>query len=218
MNKIRTILLDALILFAVSTVFVALADRAFSGLKGKVPKDDPVVTAIGQGELSGLEAAIKELEKDPKYSVATQTDEHRRTSLMRAAYANLDDPAKLKKADETRAPMVTLLLAKGSLIDAVDRDGWSALMWAAWSGMPMVANELLNRGANPGLADHHGNTALIIAAQRGQLEIIKALLAKGADKTATTKSGLTAAAAAATGKRLHADQAETFDAILAVLQ
>ncbi|MCF7673752.1 MAG: ankyrin repeat domain-containing protein [Akkermansiaceae bacterium] len=205
MNKIRLILLDALILFAVSTVFVVFADRAFSGLKGKIPKDDPVVTAIGQGQIDGLRASIALLEKDPKVGakVALKTDEHGRTSLMRAAYANLVDAGKLKEADDKRTEMIGVLLEHGALIDAVDHDGWTALMWACWSGMPATVDRLLESGASPAAADAEDNTALIIAAQRGHAGIVKALLAKGADRSARNKAGKTALAAAETGFAEH---------------
>ena len=203
MNKIRIILLDGLILFAVSTVFVALADQAFSGLKGKIPKDDPVVTAIGKGELKNLETVIAELESKSKLSVATQTDEHGRTSLMRAAYANLSDADQLKEADDKRAPMIATLLAHGAPINGQDEDGWTALMWAAWSGMPGVVNTLLEKDASAALADRQGNTALIIAAQRGHADIVKALLTKGASQAAKNKAGKTARDAAQTGFDQH---------------
>ncbi len=203
MNKIRIILLDALILFAVSTVFVALADQAFSGLKANIPKDDPVVTAIGKGELSNLESVIATLESNSKASVATQTDEHGRSSLMRAAYANLSDSDKLKEADKKRVPMIATLLAHGAPVDGQDSDGWTALMWAAWSGMPGVVNALLEKSASHALADRQGNTALIIAAQRGHADIVTALLANGASQTAKNKAGRTARDAAQTGLDQH---------------
>lgn len=205
MNKIRLILLDALILFAVSTVFVVFADRAFSGLKGKIPKDDPVVTAIGQGKIDGLKESIALLAKDPKVGaqVALKTDEHGRTSLMRAAYANLADAGKLKEADDKRAEMSGVLLEHGALIDAVDLDGWTALMWACWSGMPATVDRLLESGASPAAADAEGNTALIIAAQRGHAGIVSALLAKGADPSVRNKAGKTALAAAEAGFAEH---------------
>ena len=221
MNKIRTILLDALILFAVSTVFVALADRAFSGLKGKIPKDDPVVTAIGQGEIKGLESVIAGLENDPRTQgkVATQTDEHGRTSLMRAAYANLGDSKILKETDEKRAPMIALLLAHGARLDAVDHDGWSALMWAAWSGLPTAVAKLLDSGADHSLTDRQGNTALIIAAQRGHADIVTELLAKGADRAAKNSAGQTARDAAKTGLEQHpTSQSAGFNAVIDALR
>lgn len=225
MNKIRLILIDALILFAVSTVFVVFADRAFSGLKGKIPKDDPVVTAIGQGEIAGLKASIALLEKDPKVGnqVALKTDEHGRTALMRAAYVNLADPAKLKEADQTRAEMVQLLFEHGASINAVDHDGWTALMWASWSGMPTAVERLLEQGASPATADAKGNTALIIAAQRGHAAIVKSLLAKGADSSARNKAGETALEAAETGfvrhpARQYPKLAGGYEAVLAALR
>lgn len=205
MTKLHIIALDALILFAVSTVFVAVADRAFSGLKGKIPKDDPVVTAIGQGELKGLEGVVAKLEADPatKAKVAIQTDEHGRTSLMRAAYANLGDPEKLKEADGIRKPMIALLLAHGALLDGQDDDGWSALMWACWSGLPQVVESLLEHGASHTLADRQGNTALHIAARRGHAGIVQTLLAKGADRSQMNKVGENALAAAELGLQQH---------------
>jgi ankyrin repeat protein len=225
MNKIRLILLDALILFAVSTVFVALADRAFSGLKGKIPKDDPVVTAIGQGEIDGLKESIALLKRDPKVGakVALKTDEHGRTSLMRAAYANLADPGKLEEADDKRAEMIGVLLEHGAVIDAVDLDGWTALMWACWSGMPATVERLLENGASPAAADAEGNTALIIAARRGHARIVRALLAKGADRAARNKAGNTALTAAEAGfaehpARQYPDLAAGYQEVLAALR
>jgi ankyrin repeat protein len=205
MNKIRLIVIDALILFAVSTVFVVVADRAFSGLKDEIPKDDPVVTAIGQGKLDGLKESIALLEKDPKVGakVALKTDEHGRTSLMRAAYLNLADAGKLKEADEIRAEMIVVLLDHGAVVDAVDHDGWTALMWACWSGMPAAVDRLLESGADSAAADAEGNTALIIAAQRGHAGIVKALLANGADRAVRNRAGNTALAAAVTGFAEH---------------
>lgn len=218
MNKLRTILLDALILFSVSTLFVVMADRAFSGLKGKIPKDDPLVTAIGQGELKGLEEAIAGLAGDPASIVTPLNDKHGRNSLMRAAYVNLAAADKLQEADAARADMVALLLRHGAQLDALDHDGWTALMWAAWSNLPQVVNQLLEHHANLAQADSQGNTALIIAAQRGNVAIVKALLAKGADKTAVTKRGLTAAAAAETAKQQDRSQAKAYDEVLAALR
>lgn len=205
MIKLRTILLDALILFAVSTVFVIAADFAFSGLKKKIPKDDPVVTAVGQGEIKGLETAIKEVKEDSnnRDTVVAKTDEHGRTSLMRAAYVNFADPEETAKADDKRPPMVTLLLDEGAPLNAKDHDGWTALMWASWSGLSKVVDTLLERGADIAVADQQGNTALIIAARRGNVEVVKFLLAKGADKAARNKAGHSALQAAELGLKEH---------------
>jgi ankyrin repeat protein len=204
MIKLRTILLDALILFLVSTLFVAVADFAFSGLKKKIPKDDPVVTAIGQGEQKALENVLAEAPDRAK--AANRADEHGRTSLMRAAYLNLAEVGKVAETDETRMHMAESLLINGASPTATDNDGWTALMWAAWSGLPKVADLLLQNGCPLDAADRQGNTALIIAARRGNVEVVQALLAKGADKTARNQAGLTALQAAELGLKEHSQQ------------
>ncbi|MBN8458164.1 MAG: ankyrin repeat domain-containing protein [Verrucomicrobia bacterium] len=205
MTKIRTILLDAAILFAVSTVFVIAADFAFSGLKRKIPKDDPVVTAIGQGEWKPVEEILEKAQSDPttRVEVTNRTDEHGRTSLMRAAYANFSDTEKLAETDDVRRHMVESLLAHGSAINATDKDGWNALMWASWSGLPKVADTLLGTGADVAAKDKLGNTALMIAARRGHADIVSKLLAKGADKNARNNAGLSAIDEAVRGMKEH---------------
>ncbi len=194
MNKILTILLDALILFAVSTVFVYLADLGFSGLKKKIPKDDPVVTAIVQGDIGNVESVLKEVKakQDINVKVVAKTDEHGRTALMRAAYANLSSAEAIAKTDEKRAPMIALLVEHGAPKDARDNDGWTALMWASWSGLDKTADRLLEAGAKPSVADMLGNTALSIAALRGNAAIVRSLMDKGADPSAVTLAGKTA--------------------------
>lgn len=191
-NKIWVIFKDGLILFGVSTVLVVLADWAFSGLKEEVPKDDPIVAAISQGEIKNVEDAVIAAKKIDEDKAIIAVDEFGRTSLMRAAYANLANEDTLKEYDEKRATMCALLLDQGGSLDATDKDGWTALMWASWSGLPKVAETLLSRGAAVGNADRQGNTALTIAAQRGNADIVKSLLEKGADKNAQTSTNQTA--------------------------
>ena len=124
----------------------------------------------------------------------------------------------LSDADEIRADMVGVLLDRGAKLDKTDNDGWTALMWAAWSGLEKVAEVLLERGAGTGFADRQGNTALIIAAQRGQAGIVKLLLARGAAKGAANQHGLTALAAADKGKQQYPTKADGYDAVIAALR
>jgi len=124
----------------------------------------------------------------------------------------------LTETDETRLEIVALLLSHGAALDTVDNDGWTALMWASWSGLTKVAEKLLASGASPSFADHQGNTALIIAAQRGNADIVKALLAKGANKAAANKAGKTALEAAKIGIAQYPDKAPGYNAILAQLR
>jgi ankyrin repeat protein len=187
MNKIRVIIEDGLILFLVSTVLVVVADMGFSKLKGKTPKDDPIVTAIVQGNATSLAELVK-----PGESVTEKADAHGRTALMRAAYANIDADKLRDETDGKRAPMIQLLVSNGAKIDTKDNDGWSPLMWAAWSDMPKTAAVLIENGASPATADKHGNTALILAARRGNVEIVRLLAATGDTRAALeqAKTGL----------------------------
>lgn len=216
-NKIWIILKDGLILFGVSTVLVVLADVGFSGLKKKVPKDDPVVAAIFQGELKGVEEALTAAKKKDSDKAMLATDEHGRTSLMRTAYLNLTNDEELKKQDEKRAGMTTLLLDQGSLIDAKDKDGWTPLMWAAWSGTTKVAAVLLERGATTEAADRQGNTALMIAAQRGNTGCVRSMLEKGAKKEAATPAGITALDMAKSGKTDYPGREACYKEVISLL-
>lgn len=178
MSKLRIIITDGLILFAVSTVLVVVADMAFSQLKGKTPKDDPIVTAITQADTAVLTSLAK---VGP--TMTGKTDQHGRTALMRAAYANLDNTTRLTEIDDKRAAMIPLLLTNGAPLDAKDNDGWTALMWAAWSGLPKVATELLKNGADQAPADPQGNTAIALAARRGHVEVVRILAGTTASQT-----------------------------------
>lgn len=224
MTKLRTILLDGAVLFAVSTVFVVLADLGFKGLKGKGMEEDPLVTAIGKGEVSGLKEVLAKLKDESGGKpVVAMVDEHGRTALMRAAYANLGSVTRLEEEDGKRAAMVEALLGEGAALDARDRDGWTALMWAAWSGLKRTADGLLKAGADVGVADAQGNTALIIAAQGGHAGLVEALLAKGADRGQRNAAGLTALEAARAAEESHKSRmnplrAERYQKVIRLLE
>jgi len=213
MTKLKEIFSDGIILFALSTGFVMVVDKGFSKLKGAVKADDPIVTAIVQADSKKLQEVVKQGE-----SVTNETDELGRSALMRAAYANYADPATIADTDAKRVAMVELLVSHGAQLDTLDRDGWSALMWASWSGLNQVASKLLELGAAHQFADKQGNTALIIAAQRGHADIVKALLAKGADKTVANKSGKTALEAARLGLEQYPDKKDRYGTVIAALR
>ena len=212
MNKALWILIDAAILFAVSTLFVLLANLAFSGLKGKTPKDDPLVTAITQGNMTELTAAATAGGK-----VAALFDAQGRSALMRAAYVNLSDPTLIATADAKRAAMIPLLLEHKAPLNQQDHDGWTALMWAAWSGLPQTATQLLDKGALATPADRQGHTALALAARRGNVDIVRQLLARGADPAATTLSGQSVLDLARAGLREYPAKAPAYQEIIGLL-
>lgn len=183
MNKMLVIFVDGLILFVVSTVLVIVADQGFSKLKGKTPKDDPIVTAIVQDKTELLAELVK-----PGSAVTEKTDEHGRSALMRAAYANIDGKKLLEETDTKREPIIQLLISNGAKIDAKDKDGWTALMWAAWSNLPKVAAMLIKNEASPVTTDKQGKTALTLAARRGNVEIVRLLAPNGGAEAAIAQA------------------------------
>jgi ankyrin repeat protein len=213
MTKLKEILTDGVILFAISTGFVLVVDRGFSTLKGKVKQDDPIVTAIIQADSEKLAEGVKK-----GGSVTNETDELGRAALMRAAYANYSNPKTIEETDAKRVAMVELLVKQGAQLDTLDNDGWSALMWASWSGLTQVASKLLDLGASHQFADRQGNTALIIAAQRGNAGIVRALLAKGADRAVSNKAGKSALDAANSGLEQYPDKRPAYGEVLAALR
>ncbi len=86
------------------------------------------------------------------------------------------------------------LLAKSEGIDinAVDEDGNTALMLAAFFAKKDIVRALLDAGADVNVKNKKGNTALIIAAWHGRVNMVEALLAKGADVSVKDKYGNTA--------------------------
>lgn len=212
MNRILTIIVDGIILVAVSTLFVIAADKAFSGLKGKTPKDDPLVTAILQEDLKQLESKLGD-GSAPDASI----DEHGRSALIRAAYVNLSDAKATAASDEKRAPMAALLISRGAAPDHLDTDGWNALMWASWSGLPKTAAVLIENKANVRTADKQGQTALTLAAARGHVEVVRLLLTHDADPAAATTRGQNALDLARIGLATHPKRKSAYEEILRLL-
>ncbi|MFY7780519.1 MAG: ankyrin repeat domain-containing protein, partial [Tagaea sp.] len=64
-----------------------------------------------------------------------------------------DNTALMAAAREGHAAVLDLLHARGARIDATTRDGWTALLYAAWAANHVVANILVDRGADPNATD-----------------------------------------------------------------
>jgi ankyrin repeat protein len=121
------------------------------------------------------------------------------------AYAKGDDLVKAaKKGDLTK---VQDLLAKGDDVNAKDKKGETALMWAALGGHVEMVQTLLARGADVNAKSHDDATALMAAASNGHREVLEALLAKGADVNARADNGVTALMGAASNSNLEMVQA-----------
>jgi len=89
---------------------------------------------------------------------------------------------------------VQAAIRKGADVNAVDKDGMTPLMWAAYNNRnPEVITTLLKAGADINATVSAGGTALMWAAQSNQNpEVITTLLKAGADINARNQSGLTA--------------------------
>lgn len=98
--------------------------------------------------------------------------------------------------------MVSVLLDQGADVNAQDREGWTALHFAAQDYQVDIAKQLLDRGARIDAVDSHGNTALWRAVfnAAGRDAMIKLLLARGADRSLENKHGISPATLAADNK------------------
>jgi len=77
---------------------------------------------------------------------------------------------------------VSVLLRSPHLnVNQSDRDGHTALSFAAKLGTEQMVSQLLQSGAYLNLTDHQGDTALIKATKHGHPNVVKILLAKFAD-------------------------------------
>ena len=88
---------------------------------------------------------------------------------------------------------VELLLQRGGADpNHRDRDGWSAIHWAAEEGHLDIVRMLLESGANPNAVSSFGTPPLHCAANGGHVSIARLLLQKGADPLKSTCHGWTA--------------------------
>lgn len=103
-------------------------------------------------------------------------------------------------------PSVQALLAYRANVNTVNKDGNSALLYAARYNHPetvlaLMAPLTMQYKADLNIQNTRGETALYWAARKGYASIVKILLAFDADKTLKTKAGLTALDAAKKYKR-----------------
>ncbi len=117
-----------------------------------------------------------------------------RTPLMWASYTNAINPEVVARIDLVRPYYVqTLLDTPGIDSQATDKDGFTALHWAAWSGLSDVARLLISKGEQDiNQKENNGHTPLMLAAMRGNVSMVRLLVDLGADTSATNAEGKTA--------------------------
>ena len=84
------------------------------------------------------------------------------------------------------------LLAAGGDVNVPQRDGATAVAWAAHWDEVDLTSELIGAGADVGAANDLGVTPLMLAAANGSLPLVELLLAAGADPDAARPTGDTA--------------------------
>jgi ankyrin repeat protein len=85
------------------------------------------------------------------------------------------------------APGARALLSRGADARARDKDGSTALMWAAVYGDASLLDTLLSQGADVNAKNHAGATALMWAI--GNLQNVQLLVDRGADVNARSNTG-----------------------------
>lgn len=151
--------------------------------KGKLERNgvDPVFEEALRSNLSGDQAFIN----TPDFSG--------RTPLMWACYTHYNNPVLALENDRMRLYYVRKMLGlPGIDVQATDREGWTALHWASWSGMPQTVEALLNAGARVNQTEGNEFTPLMLAAMRGNSHTVTELLKNGADPAMKNAFGKTA--------------------------
>ncbi|MCK4319689.1 ankyrin repeat domain-containing protein [Candidatus Micrarchaeota archaeon] len=94
----------------------------------------------------------------------------------------------------------------GADVNAEDKDGWTALMWAAKKGYAETVKLLIEKEADVNAKDSYNTTTLMLASDNGYLKIAELLIEKGVDVNAKNEDGWTALILAARYK--HIEMAE----------
>lgn len=190
------IIKDMLILVAVMGALGYLCNLAMKPFEVENPTDSLISLVRKGGVKNGVDAPFtKELANGTaKHADFINTpDATGRTPLMWAVYVHDNDPAAAWREDTKRIWYVkTLMAVPGINLEAKDNDGFTALHWAAWSGMPRSTILLTQGGLDLNAQENAGYTPLMLAALRGNAAAVRLLLELGADTTLKNADGQTA--------------------------
>lgn len=223
-NQPRTewgpIIKDMLILIIVMGGLGALCKLAMLPFQEDNPSED-LISIASKGnvnEATGKDEAFEKelavcLEEVENFS--TSADKDGRTPLMWVVYANYNSPDRALETELSREYYIKKLLAlPGTNVNQVDKDGFTAVHWASWSGLPLSVALLAEAGADVNTADSNGYTPLMLAAMRGNAEVVRVLLALGAAPDATLPDGRNAADMSARNAANYADSNTAFYSLI----
>jgi quinoprotein dehydrogenase-associated probable ABC transporter substrate-binding protein len=158
-------------------------------LKGGSTLDNELLNAVLAKDLTRVQYVI-----DRGANIDTQ-DANGLTPLMNAIKGG-------------HLPLVKLLLKNSSNPNALDNDGWTAAMHAAWQNEPKMIRSLAGVGADFEKVEKlTGSTALILAVQKGHAISVVALVDSGANPDFKVGEGYTALMIAAKKGELTSAQA-----------
>lgn len=142
----------------------------------EVAPQNSFISAVFYGD----EQAVKQLLTEHKGKIDVNCDLFDYTPLIFSSYQENTD-------------IVRMLLDSGAKPDLEDKDGSTALRWAARNGSEQALKLLLDAGADPNLADKEDKmTALHYAVFARSDEAVATLLKAGADPTLENIHGETA--------------------------
>ena len=208
----RNIIVDSLILVAFSSLLGGLSLLVSKSFSGDPNPALDLITVMKKAEAKEVNASSEQEEKEARVkgmkefeqtlkegeelaaaegkAFVNMTDPHGRTPGMWVCYANYNNIETTLKLEATRAPYLDRLLEDPRVeIDRKDKDGWTALHWASWSGLDRLSDMLIERKADINNREGNGFTPLMLAAMRGNFQVAALLLEKGADMTAVNKFG-----------------------------
>ena len=166
----------------------ALLARGFDPNTPNERGDPPLVSALRDGHLEVAEVLLRH----PDLKV-DQPNVNNETALMMASLRGL-------------APWAQRLIERGA---AVNRTGWSPILYVASGGDVATLRVLLKAGADIRSVNPSGSTPLIMAARFGRDDVVMALVAAGADPLHRNPGGQDAIAAARwAGRETLAEQLE----------
>ncbi|KAK8123662.1 hypothetical protein PG999_003580 [Apiospora kogelbergensis] len=87
--------------------------------------------------------------------------------------------------------VATILIDRGADVNAVGRDGWTALDRALVGGYVDIARLLIERGADVNTRGEFDRASITRASAKGYLDVVRLLVDRGADVNITEKDGST---------------------------
>eukprot|EP00981_Chlorochromonas_danica_P003897 scaffold742_cov186-Ochromonas_danica.AAC.2 len=147
----------------------------FSSDSGNFKGKTALMWASSQGRVEAVEALLE------AGSDVNKVDNDGLSALMWAAGSEASEDGAhrkglLEKATKGHVKVVSLLLRYEAEFDRKDKDGITAIMFAAYHGHEDAVKALINAGSNTEMTNRAGKTALQLARAAGHVQVVQALL------------------------------------------